>query len=102
MTSPEFRNHNLAQFVCERPRLFTPNGTLSEVVAFLAGCDYVQSNALPEDESPAQVIAWLLRDVMKDSDISPTDRMATAVASYGSTEEGLKAIKEFADTINGS
>ena len=100
MTTDEIRHLNIAQAVCERPRLFTPNGTLTEVIVFLAGCKYGMSTSYANDDSPTKVVDWILRDVMEDGNVEAVDRFATAIAKFDSTESGLNAIKQFAATIN--
>ena len=100
MTVEKIKHLNIAQAVCERPRIFTPNGTLAEVIVFLAGCKYGLSTASANDDSAAKLVDWFLRDVMEDQDVKPMDRFAAAIAQFESMDAGLDAMREFAATID--
>jgi hypothetical protein len=101
MTNPEYSADdiqliNLAQGICKRPRMYTPSGTLGEVLAWLNGhmsAAWGRDNTV--DPSVEKTVQWL-----NDQCDHPTDLLADLLSKYATEKDVLKAIEEFAAGLN--
>lgn len=98
MTSLEIEHLNLAQCVLLRPRMYTANGTLSEVLSFLDGFDMAVRNSAPRsvDISPSELLDWLRSELALVSYCLPSERLAWALEKFGSEASAMKAIEKAA------
>ena len=83
---------NLVQGVCKRPQMYTPTGSLGEVIAFLFGhmsASWQRQNIV--DPSVKKTIQWL------DEQYRPTsDLIGVLLSKHNSEKKALEAIEKFA------
>ena len=95
MTVEDIHPINLVQAICLRPRMYTDNGTLAEIYSLLSDDSGRQPIAgSRNDESVTATIQWL------HSMVNSPDRLVEElIEKYGSDEEVLKAMYQFAETL---
>ena len=98
MTTKEINPLCLAQVICQRPKLFTANGSLGEVVALLEGYELALRNSekLPKDRSPSHVLSWLAREVgYSEIQTTPEIRVQLIEAHFQTEDKAFEAIGNY-------
>ena len=95
---------NVAEFMCARPRVFTPNGTLGEVIAALSGFDYAaqiqaEENNLKRETSASHVLRWLTEEIPADGTTPLASWLPGLLDRYKTEEAALSAMRESASTL---
>ena len=88
-----------AECVCVRPGMFTPNGSLSEVLALLQGHDIaIRNGANPIDNSLSRVWSWLHERHRFEEFTSPGVMMEKLTEAYSSEAGALEAMRAYAES----
>ena len=101
MTVEDIEPLNIAQCVCLRPKMYTANGTLAEVLALFDGYDLAlrHDSSRASDTSPSHVLEWLNSGNTADI-VRPQERMTRLLELYQSDEEALSALEKVASESN--
>ena len=96
--------NNVAEFMCARPRIFTPTGTLGEVIAALSGFDYAAQIKADEKEprrktSASYVLDWLTEEFPPKGTTPLLAWIPGLINRYKTEEAALEAMREFASTL---
>lgn len=95
MTTDGIHRINLVQAICLRPRMYTENGTLTEVYDLLTGADARQPIA--GNRANASIVAtvqWL-----RENATDPTRVDDELLQLRGTNDAALTTICEFASTL---
>ena len=95
-TAADIQVVNLAQSICSRPRMYTPTGSLAEVIAFLLG--HVSASwgrKAVVDPSIERTVEWLTANCEQ-----PMNLLDDLLAKYATEQHALDAIGAFAASLN--
>ena len=112
---PNLEHMNFVQHVCTRPQLYTPNGTLTEMISFLSG--YYEGVRPPDgifrpDHQPTancdavrQTLEWIMsHSNTPDSEVNRLSPSRISVhellTEYSSEQLAIDAIFEYASSLN--
>jgi len=101
MTTFPIEPLNIAQCVCKRPRMYTANGTLAEVLALFEGYNLAlrYGSSPAKDTSPAHVLKWLAGELGEDV-VWPEERVTWLLERFQSEAAALSEIERVASTAD--
>jgi hypothetical protein len=95
---------NVAEFMCAKPHIFTPNGTLGEVIAALVGFDYAAQISADEDDrkqqtSASHVLNWLTSEFSHKGSTPLASLIAGLLERHQTEDAALDAMRKFASSL---
>ncbi|MBD3676529.1 MAG: hypothetical protein HUJ26_23710 [Planctomycetaceae bacterium] len=95
---------NFAELVCSRPYMWTVDGTLPEVIAFLSGVNYACQVAAPEGGnydggSPKALLDWLTTEFSVPGVAAKENWIVGLRDRYGTDEAALAAMQKYAASL---
>ena len=95
MTVEELRRLTLLQAVLSRPKMYTVNGTLPELLAFFNGCLQPSPNETRNDGSVRSFFDWLIQLLEFDSQLFiPNKIYESTFNHFGSEADAMVGIKK--------
>lgn len=84
--------------------MWTVDGTLPEVIAFLSGVSYARQVAAPEGDavdggSPRALLDWLTNEFRLPGTAANSNWISGLLDRYGSEEAALAAMEEYAGSL---
>jgi hypothetical protein len=93
---PKIEIRTIAEHVCARPRMYTSDGSLSQVLALFAGYDLAgRTGALTSDQSPSEALRWLAETCSYNEYECPSLQHGKILQHFGSEIDALNAIAHF-------
>lgn len=95
---------NFAELVCSRPRMWTIDGTLSEVISFLSGVNYARQIGTPEGDqydggSPRALLDWLTDEFSMPGMAANANWISGLRDRYGTDAAALAAMQQYASSL---